>query len=179
MKLELKAKQYTEALFNVAVESKSEKEVKDSIILFNDISKKSSEFRAFLLSKRISDSDKAKVVKEAFGKQCHPIVSEFVALINGENPIKLFQLIQKYYDTKFADSMNLVEVSADIPKSISESDEKELKASIESILDKTAELSINVDPSLLGGIKLRVGNKFMDESVQNRLEKMRQSLLKT
>ena len=95
MKLESKAKQYTEALFNVAVESKSEKEVKDSIILFNDISKKSSEFRAFLLSKRISDSDKAKVVKEAFGKQCHPIVSEFVALINGENPIKLFQLIQK------------------------------------------------------------------------------------
>ena len=88
------------------------------------ISKKSSEFRAFLLSKRISDSDKAKVVKEAFGKQCHPIVSEFVALINGENPIKFFQLIQKYYDTKFADSMNLVEVSADIPNSISESEEK-------------------------------------------------------
>ena len=58
-------------------------------------------------------------------------------------------------------------------------DEKELKASIESILDKTAELSINVDPSLLGGIKLRVGYKSMDASVQNRLEKMRQSLLKT
>ena len=74
MKLESKAKQYTEALFNVAVESKSEKEVKDSIILFNDISKKSSEFRAFLLSKRISDSDKAKVVKEAFGKQCLSLI---------------------------------------------------------------------------------------------------------
>ena len=179
MKLELKAKQYTEALFNVAVESKSEKDVKDSIVLFNNISKKSSEFRAFLLSKRISDAEKAKVIQEAFGSECHPIVSEFVGLVNGENLIKLFRLIQKYYDMKFADTMNLVEVSADIPNKISDSEEKELKASIESILDKTAQLSINIDPSLLGGIKLRVGNKFMDASVQNRLEKMRQSLLKT
>lgn len=179
MKLELKARQYTEALFNVAVESKSEKDVKDSIVLFNNISKKSSEFRAFLLSKRISDSEKAQVIQEAFGSECHPIVSEFVGLVNGENLIKLFQLIQKYYDMKFSDTMNLVEVSADIPNKISDSEEKELKASIESILDKTAQLSINIDPSLLGGIKLRVGNKFMDASVQNRLEKMRQSLLKT
>ena len=179
MKLELKARQYTEALFNVAVESKSEKDVKDSIVLFNNISKKSSEFRAFLLSKRISDSKKTKVIQEAFGSECHPIVSEFVGLVNGENLIKLFRLIQKYYDMKFADTMNLVEVSADIPNKISDSEEKELKASIESSLDKTAQLSINIDPSLLGGIKLRVGNKFMDASVQNRLEKMRQSLLKT
>ena len=89
MKLELKAKQYTEALFNVAVESKSEKDVKDSIVLFNNISKKSSEFRAFLLSKRISDSEKAQVIQEAFGSECHPIVSEFVGLVNGENLIKL------------------------------------------------------------------------------------------
>ena len=50
MKLESKAKQYTEALFNVAVESKSEKEVKDSIILFNDISKKSSDSGDFIFS---------------------------------------------------------------------------------------------------------------------------------
>ena len=121
MKLELKAKQYTEALFNVAVESKSEKDVKDSIVLFNNISKKSSEFRAFLLSKRISDSEKAKVIQEAFGSECHPIVSEFVGLVSDENLIKLFQLIQKYYDMKFADTINLVEVSADIPNKISDS----------------------------------------------------------
>jgi len=41
----------------------------------------------------------------------------------------------------------------------------------------STELNVNVDPSLIGGIKLRVGNKFMDASIQNQLDKMRQSLL--
>ena len=49
MKLESKAKQYTDALFNLAEKSKCEKEVKDSIVLVNSVIKESSEFRAFLL----------------------------------------------------------------------------------------------------------------------------------
>ena len=40
------------------------------------------------------------------------------------------------------------------------------------------DLIVKVDPNLIGGIKLRVGNKFMDASIQNQLENMRQSLLK-
>ena len=68
MKLDSKAKQYTDALFNLAEKSKCEKEVKDSIVLVNSVIKESSEFRAFLLSKRISASDKTKVVQEGFGE---------------------------------------------------------------------------------------------------------------
>jgi F0F1-type ATP synthase delta subunit len=45
-------------------------------------------------------------------------------------------------------------------------------------LGKSTELTINVVPSLIGGIKLRVGNTFLDASIQNQLENMRHSLLK-
>ncbi|SVA98662.1 uncharacterized protein METZ01_LOCUS151516, partial [marine metagenome] len=76
--------------------------------------KESSEFRAFLLSKRISDADKAKVVQAAFGEKCHPIVCEFIGLASGENLIKLFQLIEKNYSMKYSDVMNFVEVTAHV-----------------------------------------------------------------
>ena len=52
-----------------------------------------------------------------------------------------------------------------------------IKTSLESALGMSTELNVKVDPSLIGGIKLRVGNKFMDASIQNQLDKMRQSLL--
>jgi len=47
MKLKLKAKQYAEALFNVASQDNSEKAVKDSLAVVNSVLKSSSEFRAF------------------------------------------------------------------------------------------------------------------------------------
>jgi F-type H+-transporting ATPase subunit delta len=52
-----------------------------------------------------------------------------------------------------------------------------LKSSLETALGKTTELNVNVDPNLIGGIKLRVGNKFLDASIQNQLDNMRLSLL--
>ena len=79
------------------------------------------------------------------------------------------------FGTSFADE--------DVPKEFAPKDEEGaqlegLKESLESSLGKSMELSVEVDPNLIGGIKLRVGNKFMDASIQNQLESMRQSLLK-
>ena len=62
-------------------------------------------------------------------------------------------------------------------KEFSDDDQSKLKESLGSILDKTIDLNVNVDPTLIGGIKLRVDNKFLDASIQNHLENMRQTLL--
>ncbi len=93
MKLESKAKNYAEALLNVATQSKAEKAVKDSLALVNSALKVSPEFRAFLISKRISEAQKAEAVKSALGNQCHEIVSEFLGLVRGDNLVKLLALI--------------------------------------------------------------------------------------
>jgi F-type H+-transporting ATPase subunit delta len=69
-------------------------------------------------------------------------------------------------------------VIAHVSSELSDRESEELKESLESALGKSMDLSVKVDPNLIGGIKLRVGNKFMDASIQNQLENMRQSLLK-
>lgn len=178
MKLKLKAKQYAEALFNVASQDNSEKAVKDSLAVVNSVLKSSSEFRAFLFSKRISEVQKAVAVKKVLGAQCHPIVSEFIGLISDQNLIKLFTLIGKSYNQIFSDKMDYISVTAYVSNELSDTEIQKLKRSLESAFSKSMELHVNVDPSLIGGIKLRVGNKFMDASIQNQLNNMRQSLLK-
>jgi F-type H+-transporting ATPase subunit delta len=178
MKLESRAKQYAEALFNVAARSSSEKAVKNSLSIVNSALKASPEFRAFLFSKRITEIQKSTAVKEALGMKCHPIVSEFIGLVSGQNLVKLFSSIEKSYDKIFADKLNYLSVIAHVSNKLSESESQELKQSLESALGNSMDLNIKVDPNLIGGIKLRVGNKFMDASIQNQLENMRQSLLK-
>ncbi|MBN4081023.1 ATP synthase F1 subunit delta [Caldithrix abyssi] len=177
MKLEPQAKNYAGALFNVAAQSGSEKAVKDSLELVNSSLRTSPEFRAFLLSKRISQTQKAEVVKTALGDQCHSIVSEFLGLISDDNLVKLLAAIGKAYHVKFAEEMNIVSVVAHVTSKLSDNEEAKLKASLESALGKSTDLNVNVDPALIGGIKLRVGNKFLDASIQNQLENMRLALL--
>ena len=178
MKLELKAKQYAEALFNVSVQSSSEKAVRSSLRMVNGAIKASPEFRVFLFSKRITEIQKATAVKEALGVKCHPIVSEFIGLVSDKNLVKLFSLIEKSYIKIFEHILNYLSVIAHVSSELSDRESEELKESLESALGKSMDLSVKVDPDLIGGIKLRVGNKFMDASIQNQLENMRQSLLK-
>ncbi|GIS53360.1 hypothetical protein Ct9H90mP29_04020 [bacterium] len=45
------------------------------------------------------------------------------------------------------------------------------------MLGKETDLSIDIDPSLIGGIKLRIDNTFLDASIQNQLQSLRSKLL--
>ena len=51
------------------------------------------------------------------------------------------------------------------------------KASLDETLGKKTKLSIEVEPSLIGGIKLRIENTFLDASIQNQLQTLRTELL--
>ena len=52
-----------------------------------------------------------------------------------------------------------------------------LRAKLESSLQKTVELTLNVDPEILGGLRLRIGDRIADASVRHRLEKLRELLI--
>ena len=51
-----------------------------------------------------------------------------------------------------------------------------LKAKIESSLQKSVQLTTTVDKEILGGLKLRIGDRIADASVRHRLERLRELL---
>jgi F-type H+-transporting ATPase subunit delta len=51
-----------------------------------------------------------------------------------------------------------------------------LRKKIESSLDKTVELTLTVDREILGGLRLRIGDRVADASVRHRLERLREVL---
>ena len=177
MKLEQKAKQYSEAIFNVASETSSEKKVNDSLSLLSVSIKSLPELRSFLLSRRVSSSDKSKAIHAIFSDKCHSIIIEFIAMIEKENIVKLIPLLEKYYSTLLFKNKNVVNVTADIAQDIDESRKNEFKSMLDKALNKNSELSFHVNPKLLGGIRLRVGNELIDASLKNHLNKLRHKML--
>jgi F-type H+-transporting ATPase subunit delta len=177
MKLEQKAKQYSEAIFNVASETSSEKKVNDSLSLLSVSIKSLPELRSFLLTRRVSSSDKSKAIHAIFSDKCHLIIIEFIAMIEKENIVKLIPLLEKYYSTLLFKNKNVVNVTAYIAQDIDESGKNEFKSMLDKALNKNSELSFHVNPKLLGGIRLRVGNELIDASLKNHLNKLRHKML--
>jgi F-type H+-transporting ATPase subunit delta len=52
-----------------------------------------------------------------------------------------------------------------------------LRAKIESSLQKTVEFTLTVDKEILGGLRLRIGDRIIDASVRRRLERLREVLI--
>ena len=72
---------------------------------------------------------------------------------------------------------NTIEVKGIVASKMSDEQIESFKTSLDETLGKKTKLSIEVDPSLIGGIKLRIDNTFLDASIHNQLQTLRTELL--
>ena len=72
-----------------------------------------------------------------------------------------------------------IEVQGVVASAMSDQQIESLKDSLDDILGKKTKLLIEIDPRIIGGIKLRIDNTFLDASIHNQLQTLRTELLQT
>ena len=90
-----------------------------------------------------------------------------LSMLDPTNPTDSYNYVKK----------NIVNVTADVTIDLSEDRKAELKKLLDQSLKKNTEISFKVNPDLIGGIRLRVGNELVDASIGNHLRNMRQKML--
>ena len=70
-----------------------------------------------------------------------------------------------------------IEVQGVVASAMSDQQIESLKDSLDDILGKKTKLLIEIDPRIIGGIKLRIDNTFLDASIHNQLQTLRTELL--
>ena len=73
---------------------------------------------------------------------------------------------------------NIVSVHATFSLEVSEEELNDIQKKLSSYLNKDAELTFEVDPSLIGGAKFRIDNMFLDASVKSQLKNIKSDLMK-
>lgn len=165
-------RRYAQALMG-ALKTNDEKnkvglELSDVAKLFND----NIQFKKVLLDPRVSSSIKLGVVKEIFS-QTNPMFISFLGVLIDKNRITYLDGISKEY-SKLTQIMNNELFIKIISASMLDDDE------INGISDKykkiynasTVKYDFFVDESLLGGVKVVVGNKVYDGSLKTQLRNM-------
>ena len=177
MKRRSNTKNMAAALLVVARKIDAVDEVQRSIKLVLELLKKDAQFRAFMQSKRFTTKEKTEVIRFGLKDYCHPILQELLIIEIGENPTILLRDLSYFFDAMVIDELNIVPVTAYVADELSIIEIADLQKTLEKSIGKDTELDLIVDPSLLGGIKLRIENMYLDASIKTKMDNLRRDLL--
>ena len=163
------ALRYAKATLNLAKENGLAKEVNDDMILIQSTLEENHDLEVILKSPVIKSDKKRSVLKQVFEKKVNDITMGLLNLLIENKRPALLNLVAKefivIYD--FLQGVEAAQVTSAVPLS------KELKKTIlkrvEESIGKEITLNNVVDPSIIGGFVLRVGDKLYDSSVSYRL----------
>ena len=172
------AKLYSNILFECAKDMSVLDEVRDSISKIDNLVRSNADLKNFVQSKRLLKEDKLKILDKVLGSSIHGLVLGIVSYMSGMQTNKTIGLIKKYYHERYKDISNQVSVQAIVSNSLNEKETKELKEKLDKALGKDADLSIKVDALILGGIKLRIENTFLDASLKSQIKNIKLDLMK-
>ena len=179
MKRNLNPKVIATVLFNVADKNDDLHNVRDRLRSLNNIVKDSGQFRALIQSKKINGKSKVEILNSVLGKLSHPLVNEIVSYLKGSSAANELKEITNLFESMYRNKINIIEVKGVVANKMSDQQIESLKTSLDEILGKKTKLSIEIDSSLIGGIKLRIDNTFLDASIHNQLQILRTELLQT
>ena len=177
MKRRSNSKNMAAALLVVARKIDAVDEVQRSIKLVLELLKKDAQVRAFMQSKRFTTEEKTEVIRFGLKDYCHPILQELLIIEIGENPTILLRDLSYFFDAMVIDELNIVPVTAYVADELSVVEVADLQKTLEKSIGKDTELDLKVDPSLLGGIKLRIENMYLDASIKTKMDNLRRDLL--
>jgi F-type H+-transporting ATPase subunit delta len=169
------AQVYARALFEVANERDSLDEIRDELGAFADAMNENRDLAVFFFSPYFSVPEKKRGLQRALVDPNPEFENFLEALIERHRMPALFR-IRTEFDSLWDEARRLLPVVVTSAVTLDQETVKGIGDRIGAQVDRQIELSAEVDPDILGGIVLRVGNLILDASIKNRLEQLRQQV---
>lgn len=166
---------YARALFEAADEADRVDAVASDLAAIAGAMDEVPELRAFLRNPQIDPAGKAEVL-EQLTREADELVGNFVRLVAEKGRAGELPEISAELDALVAQAQNRLTVELTTAHELSDAEAKSIVQQIENASGRTVEATRSVDPSLIGGIVLRIGSHLADGSVRGRLERLRHEL---
>ena len=176
MKVERKAKQYATALLEVSRSINPVDEVHSSLGVLKELYKKEATFRIFFLSRRLNSDQKIEIIESILGDSCHSLIITLFAILSDNREQNLLLDIAEAYEVLRTDELQILGATIFTAESLSEDDYNSIRESLAKSTGKKVEIISEVNPDLVGGLKLRLGNLFIDGSIRGRLDSLKREL---
>ena len=169
------AQVYARSLFEVAQEQDKLDVVRDQIGQFADALDGSRELQTFFFSPYFSTEEKKEGLDKALEGE-DDVVRNFLAVLIENHRMPALFRIRRELDAMWREVNKLLPVQVTSAVQLDEAVTRQIGEEIGRQTGRKVELSTRVDPDVLGGIVLRVGNSILDASIRTRLDRLRKQV---
>jgi F-type H+-transporting ATPase subunit delta len=169
------AQVYSRALFQSAMEHGDLDEIQQQLGMWSDELGTNKNLQTFFFSPRFSPTEKKEAIRRIIEGGNERFVN-FLELLAERHRLPATFRIRRAFDELWRAEHKMLPVEVTSAVELDEGLVRSIGERIEERTGRRIELTSRVDPDIIGGLVLRVGNKVLDASVHGRLERLRKQI---
>ncbi|MEJ6951274.1 ATP synthase F1 subunit delta [Natronospora cellulosivora (SeqCode)] len=172
------AKKYSVALFDLGKENSSLIQYRDELESFVKTLNDNTDLKKFLSHPRVRVEDKKKTVDDIFTKSLSKNISNFIKLLIDRRREMYIDLIYKNFFNLVNKEKDIIEVEVISAIELNKKLKDSLQSKLNKLLDKK-EIIIKekVDPDIIAGMIVKIGDKVIDGSFRNKLDSLKNNIM--
>lgn len=169
-------RRYAEAFFAIAQEQKKIDEFQKELGEVVDIIMSHEDLKAFMFHVLVPPQEKKDILSQLFSTRVSESTLHFLYLVMDKRRANHLEVMFDEYQAMADVSRNVLKAEVTSAKHVDGQDIAELEKALSTATGKMVRVKLTLDPSLIGGVKIRVGDRVIDASVVKKLDMLKSSL---
>ena len=168
---------YAQALFDLADESGALEAVRADLKSLRAAWNDSADLRRMAASPVIAAEDQRKGLTAIADKaKFNGVTKNFLGLLAQNGRARDLTAVIAGFDLLYARKTGVIAAEVVSAQALTAAQTKSIQTALQTALGKAPEMTARVDPSILGGLKIKVGSKLFDASLRTKLDQMKFAL---
>ena len=170
------AREYGEGLYELARDEDLRQMIHEQLEDISALLKQEPQFVRLLCSRAVERRERLRIIDETFVNHVHPYVSNFMKLLVEKEHFDAFLLCCEWFHQRYNEDFRVVEAAVTSAVPLSEAERSALRVKLAKLSGRQVTLIETVDPSVIGGVRVEMDGKRYDNTIQDRLGRLRVSL---
>lgn len=173
------SKRYAEALFQLAEEKKITEAMESELLIVQEVFQQNQNFVLFLENPAFDGNKKKQLIDEAFRDFSQEVLNTLKLLVDRHHEEIVPEIVDAF--VAFVNKAKAIQPATVYSvRALSEQEQEQLADVFQEKLHiANIKLKNVIDPDLIGGVKLRIGNTVYDGSVKGKLERIEKNIVVT
>lgn len=169
---------YAEALVELAFDKNLIEQLREELFQVSEVFERCLELRFLLLNMKIGADIKKETIKQVFKDNIKPETLNFLMLLIDKNRIRYLPGIVREFNRLADKKQNILNIKIYSAFPLDEMQVERLKEKYRRIYKAASvKAEIEIDKSLIGGVKVKIGDKVIDASVTGKVNTLKELLL--
>ena len=170
------AKRYAQAVFSLGQEKGTLDAWGEDLAMLSRIVE-DDRIATYLINPSVAAERRIEALETSLGTSVQPEARNLARMLIERNRTMLIPQIREMFDAQLRTERGIVVAEVTTAERLTDAERDFVREKLETMTGKKVELALKIDPEIIGGIIIRIGDQVIDGSVRNKLEKMRSRLM--